>query len=141
MKYWRKRDITKCPLQGNCLQDSAVYKVDAKTVNGNTYPYIGLADEFKPRWYDHQKTINDRKYKNSSELSKLCWDLKDKNIGYHIEWKILKKSKSYKAGSKICNLCLDEKLCILKDSNCINKKTELISKCRHKRKFFVKFCT
>ena len=135
------RDITTCPLQGNCLQDSVVYQADVKTAIGNTYPYIGLADVFKPRWYDHQKTFRDRKYKNRTELSKLCWELKDNNINYHIDWKILKRSNSYQAGSKICNLCLDEKLCIIKNPTCINKRTELVSKCRHKRKFLVKFCT
>ena len=134
-------DTTTCPLQGNCLQNNDVYKANVKTVMGTTHPYIGLAEIFKPRWYDHNKTFRDRRYKDSSELSKLVWDLKDKNIDYQIEWTILKRSNSYQAGSKLCNLCLDEKLCILKSPDCINKRTELISKCRHKRKFLVKFGT
>lgn len=134
-------DPTTCPLQGNCLQDNVVYKANVKTVIGTTHPYIGLAENFKTRWYDHNKTFRNRRYRGSSELSKLVWDLKDKSIDFQIEWTILKRSKSYQAGSKLCNLCLDEKLCILESPDCINKRSELISKCRHKRKFLVKFCT
>ena len=43
------RDITTCPLQGNCLQNNVVYKVNVKTVNGTIHPFIGLAEKFKPR--------------------------------------------------------------------------------------------
>ena len=57
---------------------------------------------------------------------------------YSIDWKIITKSKKYKAGAGHCSLCLDEKLYILKNSGAINKRSEIISKCRHSRKFLVK---
>ena len=51
-----------------------------------------------------------------------------------------KKSISYTGGSKRCNLCLEEKLSILKEKdNCLlNKRSEIVSACQHKNKFQVK---
>ncbi len=43
---------------------------------------------------------------------------------------VLKQSISYTGGSKRCNLCLEEKLCNLKDKdkqNLLNKKSEIVS--------------
>ena len=131
-----------CPLQGNCLAKSNVYKADVETNRGDIYPYIGISDGiFKSRWNDHNLSFRDIKYRNKTELSNLIWDLKDKNIHFKIKWKILKHCQSYRAGSKNCNLCLNEKLLILKNPKCINKRTEILSKCRHRRKFLIKFCT
>ncbi len=45
---------------------------------------------------------------------------------------IPRQSISYTGGSKRCNLCLEEKLCILKDKskqNLLNKKSEIVSTC------------
>ena len=136
------RDKSACPLEGNCLAKSNVYGADVETGGGDVYPYIGISDGiFKSRWSDHMTSFKDIKYRNKTELSKLIWDLKDKNIQYKIKWKIIAKSNSYRAGSKNCNLCLTEKLLILKNPKCINKRTEMLSKCRHRRKFLIKFCT
>ena len=43
-------------------------------------------------------------------------------------------------GSRRCNLCLEEKLIILKEKdNCLlNKRSEIISACQHKNRFQVK---
>ena len=53
---------------------------------------------------------------------------------------IIKKSISYTGGSKRCNLCLEQKLSILKEKdNClVNKRSEIVSACQHKNKFQVK---
>ena len=58
--------------------------------------------------------------------------------GLEVDWKIITKSKKYKAGAGHCGLCLDEKLYILKNPGTINKRSEIISKCRHSRKFLVR---
>ena len=107
---------------------------------GQKYKYIGISEPpFKTRWLDHNKSFNHEQYRSNTELSKLIWTLKDKNIEFTIDWKIITKCNSYKAGLKSCNLCNTEKLYILKNPGCINKKSEIISKCRHKRKFLIKF--
>jgi hypothetical protein len=61
------------------------------------------------------------------------------NINFDITWLILKRAISYTGGSKRCNLCLDEKLCILKGKKqfLLNKKSEIFSTCNHKKKFLV----
>ena len=48
--------------------------------------------------------------------------------------------KSYNPTSKRCNLCLTEKLEILDDpdKNLLNKRSEIISQCRHKNKYRLK---
>ena len=53
---------------------------------------------------------------------------------------ISSKNISYTGGSKRCNLCLEEKLNILKEKdNCLlNKRSEIISACLHKTSFQVK---
>ena len=65
------------------------------------------------------------------------WDLKDNNVKHSIKWSILKRSTPYKGGSIRCNLCLAEKLSILtaEKSSLLNKRSELITKCRHVNKF------
>ena len=50
---------------------------------------------------------------------------------------IVTRTTPYHPGAKECNLCLSEKLAILRaDPNTtLNKKTELNGKCRHTNKF------
>ena len=71
-------------------------------------------------------------------LVKKVWELKEKGINHNITWSIIEKSKAYQGGSRYCNLCLSEKFHILSSSNIINKKSELLSKCRHEQKFPLK---
>ena len=45
----------------------------------------------------------------------------------------------YKCGSRNCDLCLAEKVAIAhyKGDGLLNKRTELLSKCRHRNKFII----
>ena len=65
--------------------------------------------------------------------------LKENNTDYTIKWSIIKNSISYTEGSKRCNLCLEEKLSILKEKSkyLLNKRSEIVSACHHKNKFQV----
>ena len=80
------------------------------------------------------------KYKNNTELSKYIWTLQNENDTYNIMWKIIEKATPYNNISKRCNLCLTEKYHIItfNDKCLLNKRTELISKCRHENKFYIK---
>ena len=64
--------------------------------------------------------------------------LKDKGTDHEIKWSILKRAKPYSGKPSRCNLCLAEKLCILTadKSVLLNKRSELITKCRHENKFY-----
>ena len=76
-------------------------------------------------------------------ISKYVWHLKENNTDYTIKWSIIKNSISYTGGSKRCNLCLEEKLCILKEKSkyLLNKRSEIVSACHHKNKFQVNHLT
>ena len=64
-----------------------------------------------------------RSSSNETELSKHSWHLKQNKTDFTIKWSIIKKSIFYTEGSKRCNLCLEEKLNILKEKdNCLLNK-------------------
>ena len=108
-----------------------------------TETYVGLtATDFKTRWRNHRASFNSEKSKNSTELCKHIWQLKDKNERhYNIKWKILAKAKPYSNFSKRCNLCTTEKHLIITKPELasLNKRNELISTCRHRRKFILRY--
>jgi hypothetical protein len=118
-----------------------VYKATVTTSNPNTIMnYIGMTSTtFKERLANHNYTFEHKEHSNKTELSKYIWTLKDNKKDFNINWQILKRAISYTGGSKRCNLCLEEKFCILKENqNCLlNKRMEIISTCRHRKKFRV----
>ena len=126
-----------CPLNGNCRDKAIVYQatVQAKDQSKN---YIGLCEtEFKARFYNHNHSFNSDSKRNATELSKFIWSCKDSGINPAIFWKIICHATPYQHGGKVCNLCLAEKYEILtaNDDALLNKRTELINKCRHKNKY------
>ena len=60
----------------------------------------------------------------------------EQNINVDISWEILGINQSYNTSTKLCMLFLNEKLAIAqhKQGNILNKRTEIISKCRHSNK-------
>ena len=129
------RNQEQCPTQGHSLQDNVVYKAEVTTTDNNeTKSYIGVtANAFKTRFRNHTKSLNNKKYRNETELSKYIWQLKDSKRVHKIKWAIIKQIPSCKAGQRKCCLCLEEKLFILKgrNKNILNKRSELFNKCRH----------
>ena len=96
--------------------------------------------EFNTRFYNHRQSFNHRDKANATELSKTLWKYKDKGIKPRITWSITCKSFAYTSGTKRCNLCLAEKLAILQadQRTLLNKRSEFVSKCRHRNKFKLK---
>ena len=137
------RDKDNCPMDNKCLTDSVVYRADI-TASGSvqeTKFYIGLTSgSFKQRFSAHKTSFTHEKYKDATSLSTYIWQLKSKGADYSIRWSIVRKVKSYKPGDRICALCLAEKAEILKhskDKRSLNKRNELFSQCRHRRKFLL----
>ena len=91
------------------------------------------------RYTQHKLSFRSRNYSNSMELSKHIWTLKDNNTNFTINWSILVTAPAYSNKSKPCYLCLTEKLYLIraKKPSLLNKRTELISKCRHENKFYL----
>ncbi|KAL9959196.1 hypothetical protein ACROYT_G036291 [Oculina patagonica] len=132
------RQKNSCPLNGNCLQSSVIYQATVKRNDNNTSEtYIGLTEnDFKTRFRNHTSSFKHAKHRNSTELSKHIWTLKDNNIDHSISWRIISSCSSYNSSSKRCNLCLKEKLLIIcrPDLSSLNKRNELVSSCRHRNK-------
>ncbi len=126
-----------CPLGGKCLTQSVIYEATLKT-SSDVHTYIGLTEgPFKTRYNGHKQTFRHEKYRSGSEISKKVWELKDMNQNHCITWRVLQRAHAYKGGGSSCDLCATEKLHILKNPTSLNKRSELVSKCRHARKFLL----
>ena len=76
-------------------------------------------------------------YSKCTELSKYIWQLKRNKKIPSTEWKIVKKVFCVDAKSNYCLLCLKENYFIINyphEEILLNKRSELISKCRHENK-------
>ena len=93
---------------------------------------------FKTHFSGHKVLLKNKSHRNDTSLSKYICELKDKETPFTINWSIVKRAKAYKGSTKRCNICLTKKVCILsaQKSNLSNKRSELISKCRHENKCY-----
>ena len=127
-----------CPLQGSCQSRGIVYNAKVTVDNDPAMNYIGLTDNaFKSRFANHKQSFTNKSYENSTELSKYIWKLKSKQQPFVTSWTILSPASAYNNITKRCNLCLSEKLYIITadKSTLLNKRSELVSKCRHESKY------
>ncbi len=110
-----------------------------KSFDGEIKEYIGMtANRFKERYNNHRKSFNLIKYEKETELSKFIWKLKKNHQKFSISWSILKRAPAYTSGGKRCNLCIEEKLCIMSadPTKLLNKRSEIFAKCRHREKWW-----
>jgi hypothetical protein len=133
-----------CPLGGNCLSENTLY---AGTITSNLpayeeKEYAGLSEPpWKQRHANHVYEFNHREHQRC-EISKEVWRIKDLGGDFNIEWRILGHAPAYNPTSKKCSLCIAEKVYIAENlDHLINKRDELISKCRHRRKFALEHLT
>ena len=133
------RNSSKCPLEGECLASSIVYKATVCSEN-ETKSYIGLVEgDFKRRWNNHRQSFRRLEYENSTTLSSYVWSLRDRGCDFSVKLEIMKRMNPYVGGASKCNLCLSEKLLILESDrkSLLNERSEILSKCRHKSKFLL----
>ena len=129
---------TPCPLNGACLTKCIAYKaiVHTEKLQQEKVYIRSTKGEFKKS--ENQKmSFNNIKYSNSTTLSHHIWGLKSakpvmKSNGLSLN------ALMHRKGSKQSNLCSAEKLCILKadKQNLLNRRSELLTKCRHRNKFY-----
>ena len=155
-----------CPVNGECLTKSVIYAANVVS-NNSSMEYIGLTgDTFKTRFNGHTDTfrhrdgkmstlsshiweLEDKKVRHRAQWDKLCKEKKvqnkkyvpDKNLNYEINWQIKKKAMLYKPGASFCDLCASEKVAILlaNPKTSLNKRTEILERCRHRRRFKLGF--
>ena len=135
------RQKDKCPLAGNCMDSNVIYNGNVSAGENDVgSDYIGVTENsFKDRLYKHRNSFKYESKANSTELSKHVWDLKKQGVTNPIiKWAIIDHATPYINGSKKCNLCLTEKFHIIMSSlNLLNKRSELVSKCRHENKYYL----
>ena len=142
------RNKSNCPLDKKCLTNKIVYKPEIEINDGinelSAKVYFGISEtEFNSRYNNHTMSFRNRTHENdtkisNTKLSKYTGSLKDQNKDFDNKWSIFKKSYGYSIVSKSCNLCLLEKLviCSFKQKyRILNKRLDLVSKCRHKNKY------
>ena len=71
------------------------------------------AGPFKLRYNNHKKSFRDLEHAKDTVLSNYIWKLKNDARQFSVKWSILKRASAYKSDAKRCNLCLEEKLCIM----------------------------
>ena len=131
-------DRPTCPVANKCLTTNVVYKATVK-YEDKTQHYVGMPENsFKTRYTQHKSSIKHSKHRNQTELSHLIWSLTDKGTDYKLTWNIIDRARPYRPGKRTCNLCMSEKFHMLVGTNLINKKTELLIKCPHRRKFLAR---
>ena len=126
-----------CPLNGECTKGALVYHADV-TARALTRRYLGATEPmWKKRFGNHKSSFANPVRKFETCLSKYIWNLKEQNIPFEIKWALHKQSFPYQCGTRKCDICLSEKLEILRGDPklLINKRSEIMNKCRHKLKF------
>ena len=140
-KLYNCRQNNSCPLGGKCLSKCAVYKATVtETTSNNHERYIGLTEkEFRTRFNLHKSFFKLEHKRTSKTLSEHVWKLKNKNINFNIKWEVVKKVKPFAPSDKVCKLCLQEKLSILRSAPSLNKKkkNEFFGHCIHRKRFLV----
>ena len=99
-----------------------------------TKNYFGTCKKsFKERYNNHRSSFKNTSRQKGAELSNYIWELKENGENYTIDWLIAMKAHPYICGTRKCDLCLCEKLMIVRahSASLLNKRDELVSKCGH----------
>ena len=128
-----------CPLPGKCAATCVIYQATVTTSEAvpKVDYYIGMTgDPFKKRFKNHEKSFNHEQYRTETALSGFIWDLKEKNIGYDVQFRIVDRAPSFNPLTGICNLCTLERYYLIfkPDMATINDQNEFTKPCRHKEK-------
>ena len=95
------------------------------------YVYVA-SPQWKARYANHKTNFKHSNQRTKTTLATHVWELKDKGVDHAIRWKILTRAQPFTPSSKMCRLCLTEKVKIIHTGSTLNKRTEFFSSCRHK---------
>ena len=101
--------------------------------------YIGCTEDFKKRHSNHKMTFKNSSQKYATTLSRYIWG-NQLNPNPNITWELVKSAWPYKPGGRMCDLCITEKIAILRENSldkekCLNQRNESTDRCVHKLKF------
>ena len=127
-------------MNGKCFESFVIYKATLNTSADEKLYYGSCATTFKARFSNHIHSFRKQHKRNATKLSKAVWNCKDAKTEPVITWFIVYCALLYRNGARRCLLCLAEKLFILQadQKSLLKKRSEIISKCRHKNKLKLK---
>ena len=103
-----------CPLNGECFRKNLVYKATVNVEGKRNFFYVGqTSTTFKSRMENHFSDFKTQGRMTNTELSKCILKIKEQNLTWSISCEKLCDSEIYKRESKVCKLCMDEKIVIL----------------------------
>ena len=131
----RKSKKSECPLPGECNQKGVIYQATVENSEGENENYVGLAADFKARFYKHRQSLEEQSSENSTTLSTHFWNEMGANKNPKVTWRILERNiPTFNPISEICKLCIREKYNIVfrPELATLNLRHEIFSSCRHK---------
>ena len=142
LKACKCRVKFECPLNGQCQGTNIIYKCTVLLSSNPNKVYLGTAEgDFKERFYNHRKSFNSEASANDTTFLKYIWELKETSrLSPTLAWSIEKNVPPYSNISKKCLMCLQENFKIIHypcPEELLNKRSELIFKCRHASKFLL----
>ena len=125
------------------MEKDIIYEAKIKVEGGVEEKYLGsCATTFKERFRNHKKSFELERYKTDTSMSVFVWERKKEGKKVDVEFKVVKKAKSFTPESGRCQLCLEEKYLINKakenGESILNKRSEIFAKCRHRSRFLLK---
>ena len=104
---------------------------------------LGTAEgDFSKRYNNHTNSFRHKRYSRDITVSKYILEIKKEyNEMRTLKWSIVKSVPSYSNISKKCLSCLHEKFEIVNFEDLdylLNKRSELISKCRYDKKYLLR---
>ena len=128
--------------EGKYRSEDIMYKCVVTAAGQPRKVYSGTAErDFKQRYCNQNKSFKNRKYANETSLSKCIWEMKVKhNTTLNLMWCTVKSDPGYSNIIKRCMLFLHKKYEILNypdQEELLNKRLELVSKCRYDNKFLL----
>ena len=115
-----------------------LYKATITAPGVPTKYYIGIAaTTFKARYSNHKSSLSNRNYSQSTTLSTYFWKLRDIGKNPSVSFSSIRVVPSYTPEYGKCRLCTAEKVEILNSDQSLftNKRQEILSVCRHKKRF------
>ena len=121
-----------CTINGLCLTSTILFQASTKCNERKYKPkrYKGICETtFKKHYANHKKSFNLINSKNDTTLSIEYLTLKQKQQIPRLSWETKGRYKAYNPTLKKCNVCLNEKLMIIDDSDksLLNRRSEVIS--------------
>ena len=120
---------SECALNGQFQVTDIMYKCTVLSPGKPNKVYLGTTEgDFKKRFYNNRKSVNNEGSSNDNTLSKYIWGLKEtSDSSPTLVWSIAKKVPPYSNTSTKCLLCLHEKLEIInypRPEDLLNKRSE-----------------